>query len=156
MEIFDILQREWPLIAGAPVIAIGGGLILLTAAFAVAWKLKSAIDDGQLRQRDAEFSVGNARLLLAKEQEQAVQKASEEVEKQVKQLKAQITAGASEEALALVTSRVDNAFFCFESANNELQQAMASIKTFEIENESEADYYLRELLEKHQYRSMTE
>ena len=130
LEIFDILQKEWPFIAGAPVIAIGGGLILLTVAFTAAWKLKSAIDDGQIKQRDAEMSVFNARLLLAKEREQAVQMAREEVEKQVQELKAQITAGASKEALARVTARVDNALFDFKSANNELQKVFPGRSAF--------------------------
>lgn len=67
MEILDILQREWPLIAAAPVIAMGGALIVFLAAFTVAWKLKSAIDEGQINARNGQIDALNERLLLAKD-----------------------------------------------------------------------------------------
>ncbi len=133
MDIFDILQKEWPLVAGAPVIAIGGALTLFTAAFTMAWKLKSAIDDGQIKTL-------SARLLLAADREQAVRNAREELEKQVQELKAQITAGASQEALAPITARVDTALGVFVSANNELQKAFVTIEGKPVEYEDRGDH----------------
>jgi hypothetical protein len=142
MEIFNILQKEWPLIAGAPILAIGGALILLVAAFTIAWKLKGAIDDGQIKERDAKIDTLNERLLFAGEREQAVQKAREELEKQVQELKRQVTAGAPKETLAPITARVDTALGDFRSANNELQKALVMIDGRPAEYEVRGDRLL--------------
>ena len=144
MDVLDILQKEWPLVAGAPVIAIGGALILLTAAFTAAWNLRSAINDGQIKQRDALVDTLKERLLLATDREQAVQRAREELEKQVQELKAQIAAGASIEALTPITAKVDTALGVFRSANNELQKALVTIDGKPVECKDEGDHLLIE------------
>jgi FtsZ-binding cell division protein ZapB len=122
-EVFDILAKEWPLIADAPIIAIGGSLILLAVAFTGAWRLKNAIDDGQLKEQDARIDTLKERLQLAAEREQAVQKAREELEKQVQELKA--NAGAPKETLGPITASVDSALAAFRTANNELQKVVS-------------------------------
>jgi hypothetical protein len=49
MDILTILENEWPLIMGAPIIALGGAFILIVATATIAWKVKGSIDDRELR-----------------------------------------------------------------------------------------------------------
>jgi uncharacterized protein involved in exopolysaccharide biosynthesis len=111
MDVFDLLAREWPLITGAPVLAIGGGVLLAGAAFIAAWKLKGSIDDGELR-------AYRAQLQLAKDREADAKEKRDDYEKQVADLKAKAAAGASKEELAEISARVDAAFAEFQAANN--------------------------------------
>jgi|SRR5208337_4874211 len=87
VDISDILSREWPLISEAPVLVISGGVILVGAAFSIAWKLKSSIDDGELRAYKAYLDFAKQREAVAKEKQ-------DELAKQVTDLKAKIAAKA--------------------------------------------------------------
>jgi hypothetical protein len=53
MDIFTVLENEWPLIT-APIIALGGAFILIAGAATFAWKVKGSIDDGAVRKLNRE------------------------------------------------------------------------------------------------------
>ena len=98
-DILDILTKEWPLFSGAPILAIGGALVIGAGAWTAAWKLKGSIDDGQVK-------AANERMQLAAEREKDVREKRDLLEREIAELKAQITGGAPQEALKLGTTKV--------------------------------------------------
>jgi len=83
----EILEREWPVITGAPFLSIGGAVVLMIVFFTIGWKLKGAIDSGELRGI-------NQRLQLAQEKETEVTRSVGEVKDQVQLLTSQVMAHA--------------------------------------------------------------
>jgi hypothetical protein len=110
-EILDILSREWPLISGAPVLVIGGGAILVIAAFTIAWMLKTSIDDGELRGYKAQLDLTKQREAYAKDKQ-------DELEKQVADLKAKIAANAPQVEVDESVGKVSVALEEAKAANN--------------------------------------
>jgi hypothetical protein len=164
MDILDILNREWPLIVGAPVLAIGGGVILFGVGCTFAWRLKSSIDDGQVRARQAETDAYKAQVALAKQREAVAKEKQDELEKQVADLETKIAANTSRAEVDESFEKVTIALGEAKAANNAVNYVLNAepgefkmiVKSFMIENEFEADDYLRDLLAKHEYRSMNE
>jgi cytochrome c-type biogenesis protein CcmH/NrfG len=67
---------------------LSGSLILVSIASTIAWKLKSAIDDGEVRAYKGQVDFAKQREAYAKEKQ-------DELEKQVADLRAKIAANAS-------------------------------------------------------------
>ena len=129
VDIFDILSREWPLILGAPLLVISGGIILASGAFAIGWKLKSSIDDGEVR-------ACKERVELAKEREGVAKDKQDELEKEVADLKTKITLSAPQaevdESFGKVTIALEKAKVANSAVNYVLNAEPGEFKRLKI------------------------
>jgi hypothetical protein len=116
-DILDLLAREWPLIANAPVLAIGGSLILLMAGWSVGWKLKGAIDDGEVR-------AANARMELAADRERDVREKLDLLQRAFRELRDKVATGASGQELGPVQYKFSSTLNDVVAANTALRQVI--------------------------------
>ena len=130
MDVIGILEREWPVITAAPVIVIGGAVIIAGLAAVGAWKLKGSIDGGEIRElkaqvdtAKAQVNTAEARRQLILEREQAALAAQAKLEREFQEYKALKVAGTSETQLVAI-DKIDAALVEVRTANTALSTAI--------------------------------
>ena|ERR1700682_2561547 len=116
-DVIDILVAEWPLFAGAPLLATGGAIIVGLATWTAAWKLKSSIDDGVL-------AAARERMQLAGDRERYARDKFHRLEGEFQELMDRVETGASKGELGPVTARLNATLEEVKSANTALQQVI--------------------------------
>lgn len=121
-----ILYRESPVITGAPVIVIGGAIIIVVITAIVAWKLKASIDGGEMSElqarvdrAEAYFDTVEARRQLVFEREEDVLAAQAKLIREFQEYKALLVAGASESQLAAI-NKIEAALIACTTASTAL------------------------------------
>lgn len=120
MDIFSVLQREWPLIAAAPVIAIGGAFLVAITCGGFAWWLRASIDDGELR-------AFRAQLELARQREANARDRQADLERDIAALQTKIAESPSAEEFKSLSDKVDEAFVQLSNANNAVHYALTHL-----------------------------
>ena len=130
MDVIGILEREWPVITAAPVIVIGGAVIIAGLAAVGAWKLKGSIDGGEIRElkaqvdtAKAQVNTAEARRQLILEREQAALAAQAKLEREFQEYKALKVAGTSETQLVAI-DKIDAVLVELRTANAALSTAI--------------------------------
>ena len=130
MDVIGILEREWPVITAAPVIVIGGAVIIAGLAAVGAWKLKDSIDGGEIRElkaqvdtAKAQVNTAEARRQLILEREQAALAAQAKLEREFQEYKALKVAGTSETQLVAI-DKIDAVLVELRTANAALSTAI--------------------------------
>ena len=130
MDVIGIFEREWPVITAAPVIVIGGAVIIAGLAAVGAWKLKGSIDGGEIRElkaqvdtAKAQVNTAEARRQLILEREQAALAAQAKLEREFQEYKALKVAGTSETQLVAI-DKIDAALVEVRTANTALSTAI--------------------------------
>ncbi len=130
MDVIGILEREWPVITAAPVIVIGGAVIIAGLAAVGAWKLKGSIDGGEIRElkaqvdtAKAQVNTAEARRQLILEREQAALAAQAKLEREFQEYKALKVAGTSETQLVAI-DKIDAVLVELRTANVALSTAI--------------------------------
>jgi cell division protein FtsL len=130
MDVIGILEREWPVITAAPVIVIGGAVIIAGLAAVGAWKLKGSIDGGEIRElkaqvdtAKAQVNTAEARRQLILEREQAALAAQAKLEREFQDYKALKVAGTSETQLVAI-DKIDAVLVELRTANAALSTAI--------------------------------
>jgi hypothetical protein len=130
MDVIGILEQEWPVITAAPVIVIGGAIIIAVLTAIGAWKLKGSIDGGEIRELKAkanttraQVKTATARRRLILEREKASLAAQAKLEREFQEYKAIKVAGTSETQLAAI-DKIDAAFVEVRTANTALCTAI--------------------------------
>jgi hypothetical protein len=115
-----------------------------------------------VRARQAETDAYKAQVELAKQREAVAKEKQDELANQVTDLKAKFAANAPQAEVDESFGKVSIALEEAKAANNGVNYVLnaepgeITVKSFMIESEYEADDYLRDLLAKHEYRSMNE
>jgi len=99
---FDFWGQEWPLIVGAPHIAIGGALVIAAATFAFA----KLIYSGQIAAMKAQMATLHERRHLAEDQQKALTWQIEKLKAEQVAVNLQIEQKATLPALASSTATV--------------------------------------------------
>jgi hypothetical protein len=130
MDVIGILEREWPVITAAPIIVIGGAVIIAGLAAVGAWKLKGSIDGGEIRElkaqvdtAKAQVNTAEARRQLILEREQAALAAQAKLEREFQEYKALKVAGTSETQLVAI-DKIDAVLVELRTANAALSTAI--------------------------------
>jgi hypothetical protein len=108
----------------APEVAIPLIPLLLVALY-IGRKTKGRIDEGKIKDMEAQIEAANQRFVLAKEQRAAgaeVERELETLRKQVVDLKKLVEAGAQHNELATTAGAVEQTLAKLSSANDELQR----------------------------------
>ncbi|MGA8691656.1 MAG: hypothetical protein WB662_17575 [Methyloceanibacter sp.] len=116
-------SREWPLISGAPHLAIGGAIVIALAV----WAFVSSVYRRQIDRLKTESGTCEARLSLAHHREAVVSQKRNELEATVKLLNNQITANAAADEIAATTQRVATVSRELASANSALSEALIPV-----------------------------
>jgi hypothetical protein len=131
MDVIGIFEREWPVITAAPVIVIGGAIVIAGLAAIGAWKLKGSIDRGEIREFKAQVDTAktqvksaNAQRQLILECEQAALAAQAKLEREFQEYKAINVAGTSETQLAAI-DKIDAALVEVRTANTAVSTAIS-------------------------------
>jgi hypothetical protein len=126
MDVMGILYRESPVITSAPVIVIGGAIIIAVIAAIVAWKLKASIDGGEISElqtqvgrAEAYVDTVKARRQLVFEREEDVLAAQAKLIREFQEYKALLVAGASESQLAAI-NKIEAALIACTTASTAL------------------------------------
>src|SRR5450759_1724003 len=109
MDVIGILEREWPVITAAPVIVIGGAIIIAGLAAIGGWKLKGAIDGREIKELKAkadtaraQVDTAEARRQLVLKREQAALAVQAKLEREFQEYKSLYVAGTSETQLVAI------------------------------------------------------
>ena len=112
--------QEWPLIRGAPHLAIGGAIVVALAV----WALVSSAYRRRIDRLKAESGAWEARFSLAHDREAVVSQKRNELEATVQLLNNQIPANAAADSIAATTQRVTMVAQELASANSALSEAL--------------------------------
>jgi hypothetical protein len=130
MDVIGIFEREWPVITAAPVIVIGGAIIIAGLAAIGGWKLKGAIDGREIKELKAkadtaraQVDTAEARRQLVLKREQAALAVQAKLEREFQEYKGLYVAGASETQLAAI-DKIDAALVEVRTANTALSTAI--------------------------------
>jgi hypothetical protein len=155
-------KNEWTTISSAPF----SMLVAIIVVGWIIWWFLGKLSEAQIAGLKERIAVLEERVRLAVAQTAAVNlviektaasdRAKDEAEKDLQNLKIAIAGKADKASLTTLTAKLDTAMSQWGTANNEVSSSLSEISPFTIDYESEADYYLKDLLSKPEYRSMDE
>jgi ATP-dependent 26S proteasome regulatory subunit len=124
---FEFWSQEWPLIAGAPHIALFGLVVIIGVVFVIArWGYSREIAGLKAEKsgREAEMSALNERLRLAADEQKGLTSHIEKLSVQINTLKRQIETKAEPFALANSAALVTGTMGDVTSANSALANTL--------------------------------